>query len=266
MYLFRSWKESLEVFKPSVLSQLLPVVKTNIKRAYKTLWDMQFYLFVAGLAVFFVDLFICRYLPFQTPLIWQVIRFVFWTHWCLSAVLALRASVMPKDREYFAAHRLHEILLLVFYGILFYARYQFFMAGFVYQSLLFLGDFHWKLVFILPWIVLLIEMIGLLWCALTAFFLFDARPLLGSLICSIGRALLMLFYNKPFFVILIILALIPYIFYLIPDMFLPLSMPYALLVKDLLLMIVPVLLALLNAFYIKRVHEQFSCYFWQQAK
>lgn len=266
MYVFSSWKESLDVFKPTVLRQLVPVVKTNIKRAYQTMWRAQFYLFVASLIVIFIDLFECLYMPYQPHVVWRVVRFLFWAHWCLTAVLALRASVMPKDREYFAAYRLHELMLIGLFGILFYARYQFFMAGFVYQSLLFLGDFHLKLIFILPWVVLKTEMIGLLWCTICAFFMFDARPLVGSLACSAGRAALMIFYNIPFFAVFLLCAAIPYIVYLIPDIFLPVSMPFAPVIKDLLMLIVVLPLAILGAFYAKRVHDQFTCYFWQQGK
>lgn len=263
MYVFNSWKESLELFKPAVIQQLVPVLVTNTKRAYRTLWDAQFCLFAVALVVIFVDIFECLYMPYQPHFVWRVARFVWWSYWCMSGVLALRASVVPKVSAYFRNYVLHIGMLMLVFLVLFYARYQFFMAGYVYPSLLFVGDFHVKLVFVLPWLVLYAEMLGLMWCALMSFFFFDTKPLPGSLICSAGRAALMLFYNVPFFVLFCLLMTIPYLLYLIPDMLLPVSMPFAPVVQDVVLLAAPVVLAVLMAFYIKRVHEQLSCYFWQ---
>ncbi len=190
-------------------------------------------------------------------------------------VRAARPSIDYKNNRYWK--RLVFVDWVIFFAVLVLVQIPHYLVGSNFPSLLtkmlwYSYDFLTRLFFLsgqfwLPGAESLGSMMIFLspFLILVILFMLDAKLEVWSYIKAGGRAVLMLAYNYPFF--LVVYAL----FRIVLSVGYLLSFPLSLYIPQsgifgwsfFLLVIFPYWICLITNFYVKRLHEQFSLYYWR---
>lgn len=247
MYLFKSWGESVSMFKPSNLKLLFLVTLNTLRNNYKlfagtlvlfALLDTHIYFFGANIFITFIVVSLFLYMPF-------------------AFVLTLRPSIKTKNLEYFLDYKWHLAywLIIPIITILFMYFGVVVIKDLAYTSfdVLTMGSFFFIAVpiFVLP-IKIMETFFALFWL--------DSRPCFKNLFLSWCRAIKMFVLNLPAYLILFVA---PYlIFMLFVDFYLYLVGGFWPIITTYLVLLVSIFYTcFLVNFYTKNIHDKFKIYF-----
>jgi hypothetical protein len=252
-----SWREAAEIFRKDLGLLLLISLRTlgSLYRSLSHAWFLPL-AFLVGLVLslpllvgsFYVVLLVRAARPSieekHRKSYWHKILF---TDWYLFFGVALVGPVS----QYLASQELYGATVLsVCYDLLlrlFFLSGRFWLPG--SQTL---GS---MILFLSPLVILVV------------LFLLDAQQSIWAQVKAVGRALLMFVYNYPFFfLIYLLLRIILFACYLVA---IPVAayFPQCGLLGWIFFVLVgyPYYVAVLTNFYVKRLHDQFSWYYWRTA-
>lgn len=264
MNVLESWKDSLEILRPKNFKLFLLVTLNSIIQTYKILF--LYLLFFIGLTVGMTFFGLATFsVPRLDLLLIVPLSFAITAPFFVGfmIILAARPSTLKKNFYYFVTYKKHAVYsflgTLLFYAVLNFINFVLFKFGFINSS---------KIVKIST-----IPIIPLWW--LCIIFFVDAKVTIFNFFLSFWRAIKMLIYNAPFWLIAYVIPYLLFLkglFWLLKSLnllsFIPESVPEFMpgLVMAILAIILPALLAIIpicyvTNFYTKKIHDQFNLYF-----
>lgn len=282
--LVSSWRESIELLKPSSFGLLLLISLRTLLHTYRALtaawflpiaYSIGFFAFMFALHSFFIF----RHVPLGADLPFAYGPFLAFMELITGASLlvfymslmvrAARPSIDYKNAHYWLKREIaHWVLFTATLLLIPVAWFALSMVGswmrvgltFFFAKALLLRLHDWLPgAHVLGIVTTFLSPFVILW----TLFMYDAQKTVWQYIRSFWRALLMLFYNYPFFFIIYeLLRLLLAGFYLLSRPFVE-SYPSMYIIGWIVLffLVIPYYVCLLTNVYVKRLHEQFSVYY-----
>lgn len=270
IYLLQSWKDSLRIFLPVNFKLFFLVTLKTIIQVYKKLFTHFWWLLVVTAIS---DYAYARYAP---QAFWYGLGLLFlWLMLLFCMYLVIRPSIKKKGFEYYIQYGKHFIYFLFFslfifiipnIYIAFANRIAFLVAHLSRALYILMLPFLLFPIFITFFITLdfLFTYVSPL-LTFTILFLLDSDGSFKNAFRSLKRACKMVCYNYPFcFIFFAFFFLITLGLYKVSAVLFGTQM-YAL-SPVLAMLLLPIPLCILNNFYVKRLHDQFTLYFPETVK
>lgn len=248
-----SWKESFEILRNDMYILLLVSLRT-LTSVYKAV--VHSWLFT-GSSIIGITL--SLYVGITPPVI------QFFSFYLILLVAAARPSLEEKNSSYWAKYvfiywilfcgLMGLIMVCVFWSshVILWYGFDVLMYSILASPQLWLPGLEGKEVWAILFSPFLILML---------LFILDSQRTPWAFLKAIGRAVLMLAYNYPFFLgVYLLFRLILSAGYLISVLLSPYIAVGLLGWLFFLVVLYPYFICLITNFYVKRLHEQFSCYY-----
>lgn len=262
MHILDSWGKTKEFFERKNFSMFTLVTLKAIKTTYGQIIK---YLTLPALIMFCIEI---MHQKRSMSICHTLAIYIFIVTSAILVHLALRPSLLRKDRHYYLSYWKHYIFLLfspiwIFLGLLFF----YFGALIGWES----GSLRWHL--IVPVFVLIVFLIA--YISFTTLFFLDSRATFRAFVKAHILAAKMLVYNLPICAIATSTVAIVWLLWTIVgcDLYYALTMKLRVLkfLVDIVfladtiifLLFVPIIVSILSNMYIKFLHEQSDVYFDQ---
>ena len=232
MQLLDTWKRSLDFLERKNLTLFGLVTLKAIQTTYSQIFR---YLLVPIFFVLALDVMALHYnILFMHSQLWQLLIWTLRIFFLIFVYLSVRSSTLLKNWDYYRSYWKHGIYLLPFLSL-------------VFLLLSWIG--YWWWILLTPYVTFKI------------LFFLDSLPEFKNYYDAGLRALKMIFYNLPIYLIISVLLMIIWWLYMVIVQAVAHYIPVP--IADVSLLLIPAEASLLSNLYIKWFHDQFDLYFVQ---